>query len=157
MTRGDGPGSISGHVHGHVLLELLVVLTVMGVAGALVAPAVHLTRREDAVGRTARELVLVLRRARLTAEERRTAVTLILDPATGRTWYTTADRDEALPIAAEDLPLDGAVTVDAPGPRMRWTFSPGGLTYGAPLRLRSGEASAVVTVDPWSGEARVSR
>lgn len=139
---------------GHTLVELTVILTVLGVMGALVAPAWRETRRDSRLEASARALVALLDEARLAAEERGTIVTLILDPATGRAWYA-ADGLDAPPERAGTLPLSGTVLVESMSPRVRFVFVPGGLALGTPLRLRDGVDTRVVTVDPWSGEVHV--
>lgn len=140
---------------GHTLLELTVILTVLGVMGALVAPSWRESRQESRVAASARALVSLLNEARLAAEERGAIVTLVVDPATGRAWYT-ADGLETPPQRAGDLPLSGTVVVESTAPRVRFVFVPGGLAFGAPLRLHDGVEARVVAVDPWTGEADVT-
>lgn len=139
---------------GHTLLELTVVLAVLGVMGALVAPSWRESRAQSRVEDSARALADLLNEARLAAEERGTMVTLILDPATGRAWYA-ADAVEGPPQRAGTLPLAGTVVVESTSPRVRFVFVPGGLAFGAPLRLHDGVRARVVTVDPWTGEPHV--
>lgn len=135
---------------GHTLLELTVILAVLGVMGTLVAPSWREAREEARLDQATRVLVSVLDDARLAAEERGTIVTLILDPATGRTWYA-ADAVEGPPERLRPLPLAGTVVVESASPRVRFVFIPGGLAFGQPLRLHDGVRARVVAVDPWTG------
>lgn len=139
---------------GHTLIELTVILTVLGVMGALVAPSWREARQESRLDASARALASLLGEARLAAEERGTIVTLILDPATGRAWYT-AEALDAPPQRAGTLPLSGTVVIESVSPRVRFVFVPGGLAFGTPLRLHDGAGARVVTVDPWTGEVHV--
>ncbi len=139
---------------GHTLLELTVILTVLGVMGALVAPSWRDARADARLDQAVRALVSLLDEARLAAEERGAIVTLIVDPATGRTWYA-ADAVEAPPERLRALPLAGTVVVESTSPRVGFVFVPGGLAFGQPLRLHDGIRARTVTVDSWSGAARV--
>lgn len=144
---------------GRTLVEMLVVLTLLGTMAAAVAPALRATSDdEDGAGRAARTLAERLRRARADAAARSAAVTLVLDPASGRTWQATGD--DAPLLALAPLPLrapDGrtTVTIAAAEARARWTFLPSGVAYGGPVVVRDAAAAIVVDLDPATGAPRV--
>ena len=144
---------------GRTLVEMLVVLTLLGGMAAIVAPALRaVTDDGEGADRAARALADRLRRARADAAGRSVAVTLVLDPVSGRTWQATGD--DAPMVALAPLPLrapDGrtTVTIAAGEPRARWTFLPSGVAYGAPVVVRDAAVALVVDVDPSTGAPRV--
>ena len=142
---------------GRTLAEMLVVLAVLGAMAASVAPALRASRDDRGAGRVARALHARLQSARATAARRTLAVTVVLDPATGRLWGAVgADA----PLVADSLsrePLaDDAVAIVAGGSRARWTFLPAGGAFGDDVLVRDARDAFVVSVDPWTGAPRVT-
>ena len=141
---------------GRTLAEMLVVLALLGVMAAVVAPALPAARDDRGAARAARSLLVRLQAARTTAARRALVVTVVLDPATGRLWEAAG---AGAPLAAspspESLP-DDAVAIVAAGPRARWTFLPAGGAFGDDVLVRDGRDAFVVSVDPWTGAPRVA-
>ena len=146
----------------HTLTEMLVALAILGVMAGAVVPALLPSRDEDDVTRTARTLVELLHRSRASAAELGAAVTLVVDPATGRVWMSAGDdaplvehlEAESLAESLSRARHDGrAVGIAAEGPRVRWTFAPSGLAFGQPVLVHNQMRGVVVGVDRWTGEA----
>ena len=145
----------------HTLTEMLVVLAILGVMAGAVVPALLPTRDEDEVTRTARTLVELLHRSRASAAELGAAVTLVIDPATGRVWMSAGDDTPLVEyVEAESLTeslsrarhAGRAVAIAAVGPRVRWTFAPSGPAFGEPVLVHDATRGVVVGVDCWTGE-----
>ena len=158
MPRRAPPRTSRHPRSGHTLWEMLLVLALLGVVAAIVAPAIPSPRRasaEDDVARTTRELVSLLEHTRLAALERGATVQLLLDPAAAHAWiFTVVDGDARLLV---DSTLDRApgASLQADAPRVRFTFHPGGTATGGVITVQGGAAERRVRVDPWSGAPRV--
>ena len=155
MPRRAGSRPIRHRQGGHTLWEMLLVLALLGVVTAIVAPSFGLRppARQDSVTATTTEILAMLARARLTALDRGTAVDVLIDPATARVWTFSVERGERRLITAGTLPLAGGATLIADTPRVRFTFDAGGTASGGPVIVSGIEGARVVTVDPWSGVA----
>ena len=141
----------SAHVtlRGRTLLEMVVALAVIGVVAAAVASALPSRRDPDGVARASRELTQLLRRARATAAQRAEVVTVVLDPARGRVWVATGS---AAALAEDSLDVEAGVVLEAPAPRVVYTFAPTGEASGAPVVVRDAARAVLVRVDRWTGE-----
>lgn len=135
---------------GFTLVEIVVVLLVLGVAAGAVAPALLRDGGpQDPVDRTAEELAALLRSARHRAVAEGQATVLVLDPASGRYWL---EGDSVREGVVERAP---GVTLSAATPRVRFEFASTGGAWGQPVVVAGAVRGAVVTVDPWTGEAGV--
>ena len=143
MPRRAGSRPIRHRQGGHTLWEMLLVLALLGVVTAIVAPSFGLRppARQDSVTVTTTEILAMLARARLTALDRGTAVDVLIDPATARVWTFSVERGERRLITAGTLPLAGGATLIADTPRVRFTFDAGGTASGGPV-IVSGIVSA---------------
>ena len=133
-------------------MELVVALVILGLMAALVAPAIA-ARRADDGRRVSRELVELLLRARATATERGTAVTVLLDPADGRVWIGAGGERW---LREDTLSPGRTVAVETRAPRARFVFTPGGMAFGDSVVIRDAAHALIVLVDPWTGEPRVA-
>lgn len=142
---------------GHTLWEMLLVLTLLGAVAALVAPAARLVEpASNDVRYTAHDLVSLLERARLTALERGTTVELRLDPSSGRAWIFAAHADTLRLLATETMRRVTAVEILTAGARARFSFSPAGEVFGAPISIRGLGSAQRIIVDPWTGGTHVA-
>lgn len=155
MPRRPGSRPIRHRQGGHTLWEMLLVLALLGVVTAIVAPSsgLHPPARPDGVTATTTGLLAMLGRARLTALDHGTAVEVVIDPATARVWTFSVERGGRRLITAGTLPLAGGATLISDTPRVRFTFDAGGTASGGPMIVSGIAGARVVTVDPWSGVA----
>jgi type II secretion system protein H len=155
MTKPFAP--LGARTSGFTLVEIMVVILLLGVVAAAVAPGLlGPTDRGDAQ-RSAEELLSMLRTARRTAVAEGLPVALTLDPATGRYWVTTdrgTGHDQNL--AEGELTLAAGVRLLARDPRPRFMFQPVGVASGDPVVVQGRDGQVVVAVDPWTGDARVA-
>jgi prepilin-type N-terminal cleavage/methylation domain-containing protein len=139
---------------GYTLLELVLVLTIAGIMGALVVPA-YGDLRDRQHARNARDAFVWLgERARLHAVERGATVVLELDAQAGRAWAVrrgTADTLDVLDFAGS------GVTVTGPDAQVRLCYGPRGYATACPAgsaalpadaRFRSPRASSTVRIHP---------
>ena len=145
---------------GHTLWEMLLVLALLGVMGALAAPAAAVLRDRSLdtdVERGASAFADLLTRAHLTALERATTVDVILDPSSARSWILIGAGEAREPAIAVAVVLPPDVELVAAEPRVRFTFTATGTASGPSLLVRGRSSTRLVTVDPWSGAPRVEK
>ena len=143
-----------GRSNGFTLVEVVVVLTILAIMGAAVAPMLPRVGPEEPVDEAAERVATLLRRAQRTAFERSTPVTVIIDPEGHRYWVSV--RRDGQPKDVERGELGSAVVVlSGDAPRVRCRFSPDGSASGGRLTVRAAGRARVVRVDPWTGDARV--
>jgi general secretion pathway protein H len=138
---------------GFTLLELVVVLLVIAVAVAVVAPTIgrsveSVRARAEVAGVSA-----TLRHAREQAITTRQSHTVVVNP-TNRMVTVTADDDEVRWTRA----ISPRLRIDAPDPdALTIRFEPQGTSSGGAFRLTSGPVSYRVTVDAVTGRVRNRR
>ena len=140
---------------GFTLLEMLAVLTLIGMAAALSFPLLRPPSDTLRIEEAARRMSGALRLARARAISRNEAIAVTVD--VGRRSYTSAATGEirlppetAIQLKTAESERDGAQ-------RGSFRFFPGGGATGGDIRLRLGEAQAHITVNWISGEARLAR
>lgn len=138
---------------GFTLVEIVVVLVILSIVAAAVAPAL-LSPPAPGADQAAAEVAKVLGSARRLAVERGEAVSVTLDPATGG-WRAAAE-PAGDSLAAGTIALPAGVTLASAGGAARFVFHPLGGATGAPLTLAGGARTARLQVDRWTGEARVA-
>lgn len=131
------------------LVEIAVVLLVIGISAAAVAPALMSAEEPDNPALIAAiDVANVLRRARATAVERAQVVRVTLHPVTGH--YRMTDRDGA-EVAAGIIRFPANTTVHTERERIVLSFSPVGSAFGNEVSIRAPSSIARLRVDAWSG------
>lgn len=139
---------------GMTLMEVVVVLAILGIGVVVVVPAVQEIRAVSPVERSSQQLQSLLQGARRTAAERSVAVTVTIDPASGRYWINAGPGDS---IRSGVLALGPGMSLAGGQFRVRFAFDPTGPASGDPLALEGHGVRLPLQVDRWSGEIAVGR
>jgi general secretion pathway protein H len=132
---------------GYTLLELLVVLVILSLAGVVAVPAFAAWRPVEARRAAAGELVRVLDLARQRAVSGGVETELVIDPARARAWLHP--RDTSFTLALPDsCRLRGTA-------RSRVKLELGGAANGALPLVVCGTDSARVRIDALTGAPHV--
>ena len=145
---------VAAREDGFTLLELLVVMGILALALALVAPSLNSARLGMAVRSAGYELAANLRSARAAARETNTERVLTIDVGGRRYWAEGVVAPRQLPQRiALDLTVPASERVGAGMARIR--FFPDGSTSGARVVLDDGRVSAAIRVDWLTGDVRL--
>lgn len=154
------PGTVSAPAArrgGFTLLEVMVVLTMAGLAAAVVAPRLD-ALLEPGPRAPAEELADAYRQARELATSRSATATVTVDPRSGawRLFEGSTGRDEAA-VAGGNLLTDRPDTrLAGTGGRLAVTrFDARGRAWGPELLLQAGAESHRVEIDVWTGSIRI--
>jgi general secretion pathway protein H len=138
---------------GFTLLELVVVLLVIAVAVALVAPTIGRSVESVRARAEVAGLSATLRHAREQAITSRQPHTVVVNP-TNRMVTVTADENEVRWTRA----ISPRLRIDAADPEaLTIRFEPQGTSSGGAFRLTSGPITYRVTVDAVTGRVRNRR
>lgn len=160
-----GGGTLERHARGFTLLELVVVVGIVGLATALVAPRLGRGFEGIEFARAARSLMAQVRRARTEAIARREVRQLVIAPREHLTWMEArADWAPESPIAAAETPPPESMAMPAgirvlpgderasPTARVVLTFFPGGESSGGRILIEArGGRRLLLSVDPLTG------
>lgn len=142
---------------GFTLIELVVVLMIVGIAGAMVVPA--FAGRRDAET-AASELAAIYRAAREAAADRAVVVTVTVDLRSGRYEVVTdpAERAAAQTLRTGTLRMSAGVRLGDAGAGWAVTsFDPFGRARGRSVLVRDGEELYEVSADPWTANVEARR
>jgi len=139
---------------GLTLVELLVVLTIVGITSVVVVPAFDRLGQGGAAQATA-ELVSALHATRDAAASRRVPAVLTLELASGRYWVVV---DAPGTAGADTLQRGGlrrtpAIRIGI-GRHAGWTtiaYDPLGRSRGGPVYISDDDAAYAIAVDAWNG------
>ena len=146
---------------GFTLIEIVVVLTIMGVVGAAVVPRIALQSRNGARA-SVREIASLYRTARGIAAARGMPATVVVELNTGRYWVyveptatTPADT-----VRQGNVPLDGSTALR--GGDGRWVvtrFDPFGRSRSerGSITVSTGKERYEIRADPWTAAVDVLR
>ncbi len=149
------PVTTTARPNGFTLVELLVVLTVIGLIMALAPIAMYRAMPSLELRTTTRELAAALRNTRSTAIRDNRETTLTLDVEAG--WYRLDGRKGERTINPEiKLKLLTATieTEDESVGRIR--FFPDGTSTGGQITLARGESTYYILVDWLSGRVQIA-
>ena len=137
---------------GFTLLEMGIVLAIMAVSAMLVAPAIARMGQGQPPG-VGENVVKLLNDARAIAIGRNETVTLRLDPTSGRYRADTVGVMGSGELGEGALALDAQESLVTDRPRLVYVYNPTGATFADTVLVRTAGASALVSVDRWSGVA----
>lgn len=139
---------------GFTLMEMAVCLVIIAVAATVVTPAI--SRLGDGRPETGGDkLVALLKQARNLAIERNYVVTVRIDPVSSRFRVDTSGISGAGIYADSTLDLGDSETLETSLDRLQFTFNPTGAVMGDTVVVRGIGTTSVLTVDAWTGEARL--
>ncbi len=148
------PGRRRGPAAGFTLLEIIVVLAILGVATALVLPAIGRGSETLRLRTEAGRVAALLREARLQAVSRQHPTRVTLDRA--RNTVVLTGRDPAHPLRELVVPAGLRFEVATGGDTL--TFSSRGLTRETRWVLAGpGGRRLAIDVEPITGRVRVGR
>lgn len=132
---------------GYTLLEVLVTLVLLSLAGALAVPAFATLRPASPADAAAAQLLAVLRTTRDVALASGRDATVTFDAKSGRVWAHPRDTSYVL-----DLP--GECQLVGPA-RTTLRFAPDGRAHGRAPSIGCAEAHIGIALDPLTGRAVV--
>lgn len=139
---------------GFTLMEMAVCMVIMAIAAAVVAPAI--SRLGDGKPESAGDrLVALLKQARSYAIERNYTVAVRIDPVNNRYRVDTTGVRGMGVLADTTLELGDAESLESPLDRLLFVFKPNGSVMGDSLIVRGIGTTSVLTVDSWTGEAKL--
>lgn len=144
---------------GFTLAEILVVLVVIGIVSAAVAPALVRGSRPRPAAAAAAQVRDLLADTRRAAVRRGVPVAIEFDTRAGTYHVETDPGDErvAVTIAKGTLSLPNGVVYDPPASRRRFVFDALGTGWGPKVVLRGEGQVATVEIDRWTGVVDASR
>ena len=134
------------------LLEVLVVLTILGVLAGAVAPAFRSEPPPDALQTASREVRHVADRARRTAIDLGVPVTFLVDAISARYWVIAAFPSRDTVLSSGHLKLPSGVELVSPAVRASLRFAPTGVISGRDaIVIRSDGGSVSIATTSWQG------
>jgi general secretion pathway protein H len=142
---------------GYSLMELVVVLAILAVATAVVAPAVGRTADDVRVRAELAGVAAFLRTAREQAVTRQQALEVALDSEARVLLLRRPGRDDETGVQASRA-VSPLLRVASDPARPRLTFLPHGMSGGARFTIEApGPRAYVITVDPLTGRVTTQR
>jgi len=142
---------------GFTLVEVVVVLTILGVVAAVTTPSLARMLRGGADG-VAHEIVSVYGTAREAAATRGAPASVVLELATGAFWVVISATPVADTVRQGRLRI--AHEIRLTGGHRGWvvtTFDPLGRSRGSPLFVSEGQDVHEIAADPWTAAVSVQR
>lgn len=136
---------------GFTLVEILVVLAILGITAAAVAPALARVTADDPTSRTARAVEQLLSGAQTSALERATPLSLVMTEQ-GR-WWIRGSQDAT--IDSGTIMLAEGTRLQSPGARLTFRFSATGAVDGDSLAVIGPTGARALILDRWTGGIRV--
>lgn len=140
---------------GFTLVELMVVMVLIAIVGAVVVPAFLKSAVVDPLNQATMPLVQLLKFGKQAAAKTGTMVRVVIDPATAGYVVTSAQIDTVLAAGYLELPVSTRIIADSL--RANFLFDPTGIMIGDSLLVSSNAGMAVVRVNRWTGAVHVTR
>jgi len=144
---------------GFTLVEVVVVLTILGVVAAVSVPSLVRMLRGGADS-VARDVVSVYGTARDAATTRGAPASVLLELATGAYWVVTEPSTTAAVDTLRQGRLRLAPEIRLTGGHRGWvvtTFDPLGRSRGSPVFVSEGQNVHEIAADPWTAAVTVQR
>lgn len=140
---------------GFTLIEVVVVLTLLGIMAAVVVPAVRELSARSPSAEAAEPVLALIRSTRSAALSRAGRVTLRLDPSRA-TYRVESDSDGTTIILQQGtLPLPTGATLTGDQPRLVLNFHRDGTANGDSIAVVTRDDAVMISVNRWSGEPHV--
>lgn len=141
---------------GFTLIELTVTLVIVGLAMAVVVPAILPERDRSELDAAVERVTSVLELARDSAVSGATPVSLVIDPGAALFWLSaSANPDVAAGATAEPLGLPSGIRLQVDADRAVFLFQPRGSVFPDSLLLMGATQSRLVTMDALTGHVLV--
>ncbi|HEY4217918.1 MAG TPA: prepilin-type N-terminal cleavage/methylation domain-containing protein [Gemmatimonadaceae bacterium] len=138
---------------GFTLWELTMVLLVMAIGAALVAPA-YARLGSEQPSTAADKIIGLLRDSRKVAVDNSVTATLRLDPKTLNYRLDTTGAGGTSTYASGTLDMGLTETLADDQARLEFMFRPTGAAFADTVVVHGADIPWIVRVDPWSGVAR---
>jgi general secretion pathway protein H len=140
---------------GFTLVELIVVLIVIAIAGGVAVPELLRAMDVGADDGEVAPLTALLRDARRTSIEHAVIVTLVLDPEGARYRADSASVYGSGLIHEGTIEMESGVAMQSDSLRLHFTFRPDGSAFSDTVVVAGRWGSSRVMVDRWTGAIRV--
>jgi prepilin-type N-terminal cleavage/methylation domain-containing protein len=139
---------------GFSLLEVVVVLTILGVVAGVTVPVLRNAARKDGLATSADEIVSLIDRTRRTASDLATRSTLAIDVESARYWVFVRGASGERTVASGTMTLAAGAKLVAREPRVTFEFDASGRAFASDLAVEVNGVARAFIVDPWRGDVR---
>ncbi len=134
---------------GFTLVEIVVVMLLLGIVGAVVIPGFFRSSLLGTTNDTTKPIVQLLKSAQKLAIKSNTPVRVVIDLPTSRYQVTGRDIDTLVASGVLELPVSARMTSDSA--RVMFKFLPTGDALSDSLLVSSTTGSTLIKVNPWTG------
>jgi general secretion pathway protein H len=140
---------------GFTLVEVIVVLIVLAIVGAIAVPELLRAMEVGADDGEVAPLTALLREARGVSVEHSVVVRMVVDPEGARYRADSSGVFGAGLLHEGTVDLESGVQMQSDSARLYFTFRPDGRVFGDTVIVNGRWGSSMVTVDRWTGAIRV--
>ena len=144
-----------GARRGFTLVEVIVVLIVVAIVGAIAVPELLRAMEVGADDGEVAPLTALFREARRVSADRAVVVRVVLDPEGARYRADTSGVWGAGLLHEGEIELEPGVQMQSDSARLNFTFRPDGRVFADTVIVSGRWGSSMVTVDRWTGAIRV--